>query len=427
MVPRTLSCRPSTSWVLALALAACGEPAPATEADAATLPPGDAATDGTTTGDDAAAGDDAAVDAPNMPPPLADRRLSLGANHSCLLRANGSILCWGGNADGQLGDGTLTNRSTPVQVVGGPYAAVEVGNYNTCAITAAGGAMCWGRNTDGQLGDGTLVNRSSPVAVVGLTTGVRQIDTGGASTCALLTTGGVRCWGNNVYGSLGDGTAVNRSTPVAVLGLVDQIHVANYSAHSCAVAATGAVTCWGWAYHGQLGNGSNGPSETFASPVAVVSPIAPSTRVALGLDFSCATTTTNRVQCWGLGSDGQLGNGGTTSASTPVLVTSLVGPTDLAVGAAFACAVRSDATAACWGRGNVGQLGNGQSGVGYRVTSPGPVTGVVGAVLEVAAGSGHGCARTALGKVFCWGSGAFGQLGNGATQSQLTAVEVIGL
>ncbi len=414
-----------------LAVTGCREPSDATGADAST--DGMTGTDGGV-GDDAMAVDAMSVDAMSVdamtdgpPPPLADRRLSLGANHSCLLRTDGSILCWGANADGQLGDGTLIGRATPAPVTGGPYVAVEAGNYNSCAITAAGGVVCWGRNDYGQLGDGTQVNRALPVAVVGLAQGVRKINSGGASTCALLTDGSVRCWGNNVYGSIGDGTAIDRSTPVAVIGLANQVDVANYSAHSCAVSASGQVTCWGWAYHGQLGNGVNGPSDTFSSPVAVVAPVAQSTRVALGLDFSCSALSTDRVQCWGLNSDGQLGTGGTTPAATPVQVVDLAAPRDLAVGAAFACAVRSDATVACWGRGNVGQLGNGQSGAGYRVTSPGPVLGVVGAAIEVSAGSGHGCARTAAGKVFCWGQGFAGQLGNGLTQSQLTAVEVTGL
>lgn len=128
---------------------------------------------------------------------------------------------------------------------------------HTCAVTSEGAAKCWGYNQSGQLGDGTSGNRrGTPVTVTGLETGVAAIATGGAHTCALLSTGGVTCWGLNSRGQLGDGTSTQRDAPVNVQGLSSgAVALAAGEEHTCALMDSGEIKCWGRNQRGQLGNG----------------------------------------------------------------------------------------------------------------------------------------------------------------------------
>ena len=146
---------------------------------------------------------------------------SAGLFHTCALTTAGAVKCWRSNVNGQLGDNSTTQSLTPVNVVGlgSGVAVFSAGVHHTCALTTAGAVKCWGANGNGQLGDNSTANRSTPVDVVGLGSGVAAISEGGVHTCALTTTGAVKCWGYNGNGQLGDNSTTDRLTPVDVVGL----------------------------------------------------------------------------------------------------------------------------------------------------------------------------------------------------------------
>jgi alpha-tubulin suppressor-like RCC1 family protein len=150
-------------------------------------------------------------------------QVSAGDYHTCAVLDAGSATCWGHNLYGQLGDGTTTQSTAPITVSGLSTGVVQISaaESHTCAVTAAGSVKCWGWNASfGQLGDGTYTNRYSPVQVTGLTTGAARVSAGSHHTCALLANGTAKCWGcNNGRGQLGDGTTTGRNTPVTVGGL----------------------------------------------------------------------------------------------------------------------------------------------------------------------------------------------------------------
>ncbi len=174
--------------------------------------------------------------------------LGTGGLHACAVTLAGSVKCWGLNNAGQLGDGTHSNQSTPVDVIGlkGRATTVVAGFEHTCALLVTGGVQCWGSNTNGQLGDGTLLIRVGPVDVVGLATGVAALAANGAYACARMSTGGMKCWGANYGGSLGDGTITNHTTPVDVVGLTSGVaSMTAGSEHACRALADRRVVLLG--------------------------------------------------------------------------------------------------------------------------------------------------------------------------------------
>ncbi len=191
-----------------------------------------------------------------------------GSYHSCAI-VGGALKCWGENSGGQIGDGSVSPAATPVQVSGltSGVTAAAVGNSHTCALQS-GGVKCWGNNSTGQVGDGSLTQRLTPVAVTGLASGVSAVVAGAAHSCALTTGGGVKCWGANSAGQLGDNSTTQRPTPVNVSGLTSGVvAITAGQFHTCAVTTAGVVKCWGSNASGQLGDNS---IATRLTPVNVV-------------------------------------------------------------------------------------------------------------------------------------------------------------
>ena len=284
--------------------------------------------------------------------------VSVGQSHTCALTTVGGLECWGRNNLGQLGDGATTDSTAPVGVVGltSGVAAVSAGGSHTCALTTAGGLKCWGGNFVGQLGDGTTTTRLTPVDVTGLTSGVAAVSTGRDLSCALTTAGGLKCWGDNFYGELGDGTTTTRLTPVDVTGLTSG--VASVSAgleHVCAVTTSGGLKCWGLNDFGQLGDGTATDRTTPVDVVGLTSGVA---AVSTGRKHSCAVTTVGGLKCWGFGGSGQLGDGTFTDRTEPVNVSGLTsGVAAVSAGGFHTCALTTAGGLKCWGFNGQGQLG----------------------------------------------------------------------
>ena len=383
----------------------------------------------------------------NLPLPVSDATglsdavavaAGAGGTHTCALRANGLVFCWGNNSTGQLGDGSLVDSNTPVQVTTSTglinAVALSAGTKHTCASRTDGRVFCWGNNDAGQLGDGTSGGFSNtPVLVGGLTGGAFiSLATGGAHTCAIrvdgtILYGTVFCWGDNSGGQLGNPNVapagINR--PALVPFLTDAVSVTAGPGHTCATQVTGRVACWGANSQGQVGNGTlvNQPR-----PFAVSTGLSNVVAVGGGFRHTCASRADGGVFCWGRGAEGQLGSD-IGSSTIPVRVTSIAGSisaTMVVAGLSTTCAIRADGTAACWGENSFGKVGNGTA---FNLQPlPVPVlTNVVGIgplgpeklkltnTVALALGGSHTCALRADGDVFCWGLNSDGQLGIGTT------------
>jgi alpha-tubulin suppressor-like RCC1 family protein len=253
--------------------------------------------------------------------------VAVGAAHSCALTTGGGLKCWGSSGSGQLGGGFPIGSgvgATPVDVVGlsSGVQDVSAGGGHTCAVTAGGGAKCWGTSGSGQVGDGGSTNtspRATPVDVVGLTSGVQGIEAGSAHSCALTTGGGVQCWGNQSFGQLGNGVvsfSAVQHAPVQVTGLTSGVvGIGGGERHTCAITSLGGLKCWGQNNAGQLGDGTTTDRST---PVDVVGLAGDVVAVDGGHSYTCALLDTGAVQCWGRGDQGQLGDGLATNSLAPV-------------------------------------------------------------------------------------------------------------
>ena len=355
-------------------------------------------------------------------PPLDVTAVTAGDGHTCALTSAGAVWCWGDNRAGQLGDGTTTTRRVPVAVsgLGGSVVVALAASWgHTCAVTSAGAALCWGSNAYGQLGDGTTTDRLTPVVVTGLESGVTAVAAGPAHSCAVTSAGAVWCWGSNADGRLGNGTTTDALTPVAVSYLDGAAKVTAGHLHTCAVTNSGAVWCWGSGGAGQLGDGTGTDALTPVSVSGLGSGVAALTS---GDTHTCALTSAGAVRCWG---SGQLGDGLTGARLTPAAVSGL-GSGVAAIGAAMhhTCAVTSAGAVSCWGRNNVGQLGDGTT---TSQDAPVPVSSLASGVAAVAVGDWHTCAVTEAGAVKCWGWNGYGQVGDGTTTWRVTPVPVSGL
>jgi alpha-tubulin suppressor-like RCC1 family protein len=378
----------------------------------------------------------------------------------CALLTSGRVDCWGFNGLGQLGDGKSKNSSRPVAVtaVSGKGALTGVASvigdafgYGSqyCAVLRSGGVDCWGYNLNGQLGNGTTKNSDRPVAVKGvggsgLLAGVTQVQPEIYGFCAVLSSGGVVCWGLNSNGGLGDnsvtgpqtcGATLNpcSTTPVTVVstsgtGALGQVaSITGEAASMCARLTTGGVDCWGYGPNGQLGNGdkSDSPVPVGVKGIGGTGSLTGVTSLT-GQDNGtsiCARLTSGKVACWGEDTWGELGNGtgglSTDDSPAPVAVKGVGGKGTLAGVAGVTgipgltnCAILTSGAADCWGYDGDSVLGNPKvssisSNVPVKVVGPGG-KGTLGGITGLVSGDdpengGNLCALLKPGGVDCWG------------------------
>src|SRR5881396_2656534 len=296
----------------------------------------------------------------------------------------------------------------------------HLGGDHTCGVTPSGTAYCWGWNQDGQLGDGTRVDRRTPVPVAAPAgVGFAAVSLGGWHTCGVTLGGTAYCWGHNAYGQLGDGTDTSRTIPVAV-SVPAGLSFAAVSAgfyHTCGLATTRAAYCWAVAT----------ADSAARAPTPVATPEGVSfVAVSTGGVHACGLTAAGSAYCWGDNNYGKLGDGTTTSSATPVLVPAPVGATfaQLSAGGEHTCG-RTDAGAVyCWGQNGSGQLGDGT--IPFNRTTPTAVAAPQGVVFaHVSAGWNHTCAMTAAGAGYCWGSNVGGELGDGTFVTSPVPVQIV--
>jgi alpha-tubulin suppressor-like RCC1 family protein len=334
------------------------------------------------------------------------------AAHTCAVKKDGSVWCWGTlYAPTPVMIVGLTN-AVSVSAGGNPGGQSGV---HTCVVTRAGGVWCWGENDHGQLGAASAqdemspwtVTHLTPVTVTGLSDAV-SVSAGGTHSCALRNGGRVQCWGASSSDGRGgqadgDGSTTNALKPVTVSGLSGAVAISALDNQSCALISGGHVRCWGQDITEQFGDGSKKDTLT---PVTVIGPSG-ALPVSSG-GHSCALTSDGGVQCWGSNRFGQLGDGSTTGSMTPVTVSGLSDAVAVSAGDYHTCALTSSGRVQCWGANSNGQLGDG-TGALARLT-PVTVSGLSG-VVAVSAGNAHSCALYHDGAVSCWGSNYYGQAG----------------
>lgn len=313
--------------------------------------------------------------------------------HSCAVGGDGVLYC---NQTYDSFD-RQTMVSDSVQSVAG-------GNDFKCLLTTSGAVKCWGSNSKGQLGNGTTVASNVPVNVVGLSSGVVAIAAGTSHACAVTVGGGMRCWGSNAKGALGNGTQVQSSVPVTVTGLNSPMaSVVAGDDFTCALTRTGGAKCWGFGVYGILGNDSNSSSTTPVNVVGLGSGVA-----ALGAGYFhvCALLIGGALRCWGDNTDGAVGDGTTTQRRVPVAVAGLdSGVASMHAGSGYTCAMMTDGAVRCWGTNYAGQLGQGSDGFGLKSLIPVTATVLTAKATAIGGDNSKTCVLSEAKSdvLTCWG------------------------
>lgn len=390
--------------------------------------------------------------------------VSTSINHSCAVDTDGTLWCWGyaNSFRGYLGDGTSNSSTVPVQVgTDTDWVSVSAAEMHSCAIKTNGTLWCWGSNHRGQLGIGSIDpvfgnGVDSPVQV-GSDSDWRSVSAASYWTCAIKTDNSLYCWGFNSQGQVGDGTTTERLSPTLIGS--DYQMVSGFLTHSCGLKTDGTLHCWGYNLYGGIGDGTSNNSRL--APVQVGGDTDWS-QVSAGGYYSCALKNSGTIYCWGINSYGQigtltgLGDSGP-GVHTPSQVGSDTDWTAVGAGLSTPCATKTDGSLYCWGQNRLGELGGGWGGDLDPHPTPVPFAGVPepppvepdpviededpvvftlpsfgvqsawatgGATWNDVRPSAHSCATTSDDRIYCWGDGAAGALGQGNTTSSKAPLQV---
>lgn len=360
------------------------------------------------------------------------KAIAAGYSHTCAIRSDSKLYCWGYNAAGQVGDGTNGVKDTPVKISDYyTWLQVEAGIYHTCGIKTDKTLYCWGYNKYGQLGDGTVNNLSLPTKVG--TNIWSAITAGGMHTCGITASDSrLYCWGNNEYGQLGYGTIVNSQVPIKI-GDEAWSLIAAGQYNTCGIkTADKKLYCWGYNLWGQIGDGTSGSGTQKNTPVKISDDVW--LKISVGNDSVCGIKGDKKLYCWGNNGDGQLGdgtrtdydnNGNIIGNNNNKNVPSKIGDDtwlEITAKGFHTCGIKeADGKLYCWGSNIYGKLGDGtvttfDSGGNIvennNKLSPVKIGGDTW--LAIIAGGGHTCGMLETDrKLYCWGWNETGQLGDG--------------
>ena len=358
------------------------------------------------------------------------RVATVGGAHSCGIRIDGLLYCWGANASGQLGVGVARGKcgrsSTPCE--GGPravasaerYSAVSAGQRHTCAITLDRALLCWGENLQFEAGVTGLAFVSVPTTVA---SGVQFLSVGAGMThsCAVRTNGVVYCWGEGALGALGRGDTVSSVFPSPIVSTERFSAVSAGRLSSCAIALDGALWCWGAEWESASGNIDFFHQRLLPHRIGGLPPVHD---VSVGVSSICIASVGGVAYCWESNAFAQLGLGTLTPTATPSLVSTGERFRSVSSGIIQSCATTLDGRAMCWGNNSFGQLGvprpGEHCGDAALECSRQPIT-VFGEqrFTSVVTGIGsHSCGVNVNTAMLCWGLGSDGQLGDGYTRDR---------
>jgi|GEM_PF-3437702 Alpha-tubulin suppressor and related RCC1 domain-containing proteins len=339
--------------------------------------------------------------------------LAAANNSNCTIKG-ASLSCWGANDSYQMGLGNTTNQVIPSVnfTLGHGVSQVAMYDKTVCAIKF-GQLYCWGGNVYGQLGNGTITSVAYP-ELIPFTNPVTKVATGITHSCA-VSGGKLFCWGDNTYGQYGYGSTGNSWVPMLISTAENITDVAIGASATCVITVSGKLLCSGFNGNGQLGDGTIVNKTTFVQIIA-----AGVTAVSMNNNTGCAIVA-GGAKCWGHGGNGRVGNGTTTANITsPVTPTGLTaGVTSISVGYTHTCAVVSGA-ARCWGTNTNGLLGAGTANATVW-TAPQTMSTFASGVERIVTGTNTTCLIKS-GVLSCWGLNSVGQLGNGTTTNNATAV-----
>jgi len=352
------------------------------------------------------------------------RQVSVGGTSACGVRTTGRLYCWGDNTQDQIGRGSDTaSYVTPVEVSPGftNWTAVSVGGQHACARRATGQAYCWGSDAYGQVGDGVPAgNRDAATLVAGGFSDWTSVSAGDSHTCGRRANGRLYCWGSNGAGKIGDGeeTGVRLAPRLVTGGIINWTSVSAGDSHTCGRRANGQVWCWGADGEGQLGNGGSNGARNVPTLVAGGNPTW--TSVSASGFHTCGRRSNGRIYCWGFDGGGTLGDGpGASSRPTPTLVAGGVTAwTAVNGGFLHACGRRTNGRLYCWGDGLHGAVGDGT--IGINRFTPVAVAGGATDWTTVEGGGVSTCALTTARRLYCWGEDTAGLLGNGGADTRQT-------